>query len=138
MSAGFHKITGGCLCGAVRYEADQAPFDAGYCHCSMCQKSLGGLFGAWVFFNNADFRYTSAQPQWYRSSASVRRGFCPDCGSPITYMPDGVDFTTIWIGTLDEPGRFEPKAHWHTESKIPWVDIHPNLPDNGAVFEAGD
>ena len=53
-------------------------------------------------------------------------------------MPDGVDFTTIWIGTLDEPDRFEPKAHWHTESKIPWADIHSNLPDKGAVFETED
>ena len=130
------KITGGCLCGAIRYEADQAPFDAGYCHCRMCQKSLGNLFGAWVFFNNADFRYTTQEPEWYKSSKSVRRGFCPDCGSPITYMPEGVDFTTIWIGTLDDPSEFEPKGHGHAESKIPWVDIHANLPDRGVTFEA--
>jgi hypothetical protein len=140
MPTNANKIIGGCLCGAIRFEADQAPFDTGYCHCRMCQKGLGALFGAWVFFNNADFRYTTREPQWHWSSKTVRRGFCPDCGSPITYRPDDVDFddvdfTTIWIGTLDEPHRFKPKAHWHTESKIPWVDIHPNLPDNGAEFE---
>jgi hypothetical protein len=66
----------------------------------------------------------------------VKRGFCADCGSPIVYQPDEVDFVTIWIGTLDEPAAFEPRAHWHTESKISWVDIHPNLPDRGAVFQA--
>ena len=137
--SGLQKpITGGCLCGTVRYEATQAPFDAGYCHCDMCKKNLGGLFGAWVFFNNADFRYVAGEPQWYRSSETVRRGFCAACGSPITYMPDGVDFTTIWIGTLDAPEQFEPKGHWHTESKISWADIHPDLPDNGVTFEVAD
>ena len=130
------KITGGCLCGAVCYEASQIPFNAGYCRCDMCKKNLGGLFGAWVFFNNADFRYTTREPQWYQSNETVRRGFCAGCGTPITYMPDGIDFTTIWIGTLDELAAFEPKAHWHTKNKIPWVDIHLNLPDRGATFEA--
>jgi hypothetical protein len=129
------KIAGGCLCGAIRYIADQSPFDAGYCHCSMCQKSLGNLFGAWVFFNQADFHWTTREPDWYRSSNTVGRGFCRTCGSPITYQPDGVDFVTIWMGTLDDPTAFEPRAHWHTESKIPWVDIHAKLPDMGKTFD---
>jgi hypothetical protein len=129
VNKGNEKVTGGCLCGAIRYEADQPPFDAGYCHCRMCQKNLGGLFGAWVFFNLADFRFTSNEPAWYQSSASVKRGFCPDCGSPIIYQPENVDFATIWIGTLDEPSEFEPRSHSYTESKIPWVDIHTNLPE---------
>lgn len=130
MTTNNDKITGGCLCGALRYEADQAPFDAGYCHCRMCQKSLGGLFGAWVFINHADFRFVSGEPAWYRSSETVKRGHCGDCGSPIIYQPDGIDFATIWIGTLDEPAQFEPGSHWHTESRIPWVDIHAGLPTN--------
>ncbi len=62
--------------------------------------SVGGLFGAWVFFNTADFRFTGAQPQGYRSSASVRRGFCPECGSPMYYLPGGL--------TLQQSGS----AHW--------------------------
>lgn len=135
MTTGKGKVVGGCLCGAIRYEADQPPFDAGYCHCRMCQQSLGNLFGAWVFFNHADFRFVTKEPHWYQSSASVKRGFCADCGSPIVYQPDGVDFITIWIGTLDEPAAFEPRGHSHTESKISWVDIHPNLPDRGVIFE---
>jgi len=128
MSQTPQKITGGCLCGAIRYEADQPPFDAGYCHCRMCQKSLGSLFGAWVFFNHADFRFVGEEPAWYPSSETIRRGFCRDCGSPIIWQPDGVDFATIWIGTLDEPAAFEPRSHWHTNSRIPWVDIHAHLP----------
>jgi hypothetical protein len=123
------KITGGCLCGAVRYEADQPPYNAGYCHCRICQKSLGNLFGAAVFFKHADFRFVSKEPAWYASSDLVKRGFCANCGSPITYQRNDADILVIWIGTLDEPAAFEPRAHWWTDSKIPWVDIHANLPD---------
>ena len=125
-------VTGGCLCGAIRYEADQPPYNAGYCHCRMCQKSLGNLFGASVFFKHADFRFVSKEPAWYESSDLVKRGFCADCGSPITYQRSDADFLVIWIGTLDEPAAFEPRAHWWTDSKIPWVDIHANLPDETA------
>ena len=136
MTDKVQKITGGCLCGVVKYEADQPPFDAGYCHCRMCQKSLGGLFGSWVFIKHADFCFVAGEPKWYKSSEVARRAFCADCGSPVAYQPEGADFITIWIGTLDDPEAVEPRGHWHTESKISWVDIHENLPDGGAVFEA--
>ena len=125
-------VTGGCLCGAVRYEADKPPFKAGYCHCRMCQKSLGNLFGAFVSFKPADFRFVSKEPAWYESSDVVKRGFCANCGSPIIYQRNDADFLVIWIGTLDEPDAFEPQAHVWTESKISWVDIQANLPDETA------
>ncbi len=125
-------VTGGCLCGAIRYEADQPPYNAGYCHCRMCQRSLGNLFAAAVFFKNADFRFVTKEPAWYASSDLVKRGFCRDCGSPIAFQRNDLDSLVIWIGTLDEPAAFEPRAHFFTESKIPWVDIHANLPDETA------
>jgi len=122
-------VTGGCLCGAIRYEADQAPYDAGYCHCHMCQKSLGNLFGTAVWFKLADFRFVSGEPTWYESSDLVKRGFCGQCGSPIVYQRNEADFLVIWMGTLDQPKAYEPQAHYWTDSKIAWVDIHPDLPD---------
>ncbi len=71
-------ITGGCLCGAIRYEADELPYEAGYCHCRSCQKSLGNLFGASVFFKHADVRFISKEPAWFSSSDIVKRGFCAE------------------------------------------------------------
>ena len=126
------QVTGGCLCGAIRYEADQPPYEAGYCHCRMCQKSLGNLFGPSVFFKLAHFRFVSGKPVWYRSSDLVQRGFCGDCGSPIAYQRIDADFLVIWIGTLDQPEAYEPRVHWWTDSKIPWVDIQSSLPDGTA------
>ena len=122
-------ITGGCLCGAIRYEADDLPYEAGYCHCRSCQKSLGNLFGASVFFKHADVRFISKEPAWFSSSDIVKRGFCAECGSPIAYQRNDSDVFVIWIGTLDEPAAFEPQVHYWSESKIPWDDIQANLPD---------
>ena len=122
------KITGGCLCQNLRYEIDKPPFEAGYCHCDMCKKALGGLFGAWVFVKPSDFRFIKGELHWYQSTKRVKRGFCTNCGSPMIFQPNDVDIVTIWMGTLDDPAAFEPEAHWWAESKIHWVDIHKQLP----------
>jgi hypothetical protein len=124
-------IVGGCLCGAIRYEADQPPIYSGYCHCRICQKSLGNLFAAAVFFKRDDFRFISKEVAWYESSDHASRGFCAECGTPIIYQRDDREYTVIWIGTLDDPAEFEPQTHWWTESRISWVDIHANLPSGG-------
>ena len=123
------KITGGCLCGAIRYEADQAPIESGYCHCTMCQKSMGNLFGVYVRFDPAHFRFLSGELSWYDSSALARRSFCPTCGSPIAYQRDDVEVLGIFQGTLDHPEAFPPERHIWTDTKIPWVDIQSHLPD---------
>ena len=126
-------IQGGCLCRAVRYAASTQPFETGFCHCRMCQKGLGNLFGAWAFFKHSEFRFVSGEPNWYRSSDQAKRGFCATCGSPIAYQAYGADFIAIWLGTLNDPAAHEPQAHWWTDSKISWVDILAELPDVGAI-----
>ncbi len=125
-----NSITGGCLCGAIRYESTKAPHNAGYCHCTMCQKGLGNLFGTFVSFKTASFRYLTHEPNWYVRSDRIKRGFCGICGSPIAYQQPDTDQVAIWIGTLDDPESYEPRVHVHTDTKISWVDIHPNLPMN--------
>lgn len=121
-------FSGGCLCGAVRFESLQPPYNTGYCHCRMCQKSLGNFFGAWVILKRDHLKFTAKEPEWYNSSDGFRRGFCGNCGSPILYDPMNTDFVAVWIGTLDTPEDYKPRGHWHTESKISWVDIHAHLP----------
>ena len=129
MSEGSAPITGGCLCGAVRYESDQPPWQVGYCHCDMCKKSVGNLFGTAAFFKLDHFRFLGDEPTWYASSESARRGFCSRCGSPVAWQHHETDNVSIWVGSLDKPEQFEPQVHWNFEKKIPWVDIHANLRD---------
>ena len=125
------KITGSCLCGAVHYEVSQRPDDyVGYCHCRMCQKALGGLFGCWVSFtgpNIADtFKFTREEPKYYRSSEWLERGFCPECGTPLV-VRDSTGFG-VTIGSLDHPEDFPPTCHCGIESQVPWLKIDDNLP----------
>jgi hypothetical protein len=121
-------VTGGCLCGAVRYESTEPPVDVAYCHCRMCQKSCGGPSFLGAFIPKAAFRFTQGEPKFYRSSACVERGFCADCGTPLIFR-DLTDTHAIYIGTLDHPEDWPPTlCHLGMESHIPWDTIHDELP----------
>ena len=76
-------ITGGCMCGAIRYEATEPPQQGGYCHCRMCQKWTGNLFMSYAMFRSASFQFTQGEPKFYQSSALVERGFCANCGTQL-------------------------------------------------------
>jgi hypothetical protein len=122
-------ITGGCMCGAVRYEATEPPQEVGYCHCRMCQKWTGNLFLPGAGFRSAAFRFTQGEPKFYRSSAWLERGFCANCGTPVCdrYLK-GSDTVYASIGSLDHPEDWPPSAHWGVESQVPWLTIDDDLP----------
>ena len=125
------KITGGCLCGAVRYEVSQLPDDVvGYCHCRMCQKALGALFGCFVIFTGPNigdtFKFVGEEPKYYRSSEWAERGFCPECGTPLVFRDS--EGCGVMIGSLDHPEDFPPTSHSGIEGQVPWLKIDDNLP----------
>lgn len=119
---------GGCLCGAVRYEADQATNWASYCHCGMCRKASGAPFTGYLEFRPDDLKWTATQPAKYESSGGVARHFCANCGSPLTFEADGVLFLTL--GSLDEPERVTVKCHTYTESRLPDIKLADGLPSH--------
>jgi len=122
-------VTGGCLCGAVRYESSKPPNLVGFCHCRMCQRAYGGLFAVFADFPGDAFRFTHGEPQHYRSSEIATRGFCPECGTPITFQYDGSSGPAIMVGTLDRPEDWPPTwEHSGVESKVPWFEISDDLP----------
>ncbi len=120
-------VTGGCLCGAVRYEASEEPTFVGFCHCRMCQLAYGQGSGLFAGFAAGVLRFTKGEPTYYRSSAWAERGFCADCGSPLG-MRDGEGHGVL-VGTLDHPEEWPPdQCHSGIESQIPWDTIHDDLP----------
>ena len=126
-------ITGGCLCGAIRYESTVPPIWVGYCHCRMCQQAYGALFGLFAGFPAEAFRYTHGEPTYYQSSPWGKRGFCANCGSPIdmSYVDDPE--AGVLIGTLDHPEDWPPDSgHLGIESKVPWHVITDDLPQKRA------
>lgn len=127
------KMTGSCLCGAVRYEITGAFKSIGNCHCSMCRKSHGAAFATWGLIDPDQFRWTSgeASVQGYDSSPGTRRCFCRTCGSPLVSMHAGTVGEVV-VGTLDEDPRMRPREHIFVGSKAPWHEITDALPQSEA------
>lgn len=122
-------ITGGCLCGAVRYACQQAPVDIGYCHCRMCQRASGAPAVAWASFPLEVFSYTRGAPRTFRSSADAQREFCGDCGSQLLFRDMAeAKSVDINVGALDDPGQVAPRYHIWTESQLAWFEVDDELP----------
>lgn len=124
-------LTGGCQCGAVRYKVSTRPQLAAICHCRMCQKATGSI--AWAFFTvpQAALTWTRGVPAAFRSSAAAERGYCPDCGTPLSFVPDGEETMDIGIATLDDPAAIEPTAQFWVDTRMPWFDKLADLPVKG-------
>jgi hypothetical protein len=122
-------LTGGCLCGDIRYRIDAAPVEAIYCHCQMCRRAHAAPVVAWLTVPRPNFSITSGRPVAYPSSPKASRGFCGRCGTPLTWEavanPTLVD---VAIATLDEPAAVVPSLHVWTGSRIAWFDTADELP----------
>lgn len=119
--------TGGCQCGAVRFRVEGELGHASVCHCRMCQKAYGNVFAPLVSVREATLIWTKAEPKRFQSSNLVQRGFCPDCGTPLTYeAPDGV---ALSIAAFDDPSDIAPVIQFGTEGRLPWVNDLHNLPE---------
>ena len=127
MSCLTKPISGGCLCGQIRYEASDKPKWVSYCHCRMCQKAYGQTSGIFLGFKVGLLKITKGKPKYYQSSAWAERSFCKNCGSPI-----GVSYKTldsVLVGTLDNPEDWPPnECHLGIESQVKWDIIHDELP----------
>ncbi|MEM7168944.1 MAG: GFA family protein [Pseudomonadota bacterium] len=128
------KFTGGCLCGAIRYETTAAPIESYLCHCRICQRHTGSAFWAGVRFPMEGFRYTNGMPSYFNSSPLIRRGFCIACGSTleVSYVdPPWDDYEQGYemaLGSLDDPGELTPSYHFGAESMWDWVHFDGAIP----------
>ncbi|WP_426123335.1 GFA family protein [Pararhizobium sp. PWRC1-1] len=125
--------TGGCQCGAVRFRVEGALGDASVCHCRMCQKAAGNFYLPLVSVRQAKLSWTRREPKRFQSSNAASRGFCSDCGTPLTYeAPDGLALT---IAAFDRPEGIVPTIQWGIEAKLPYVDHIPQLPGEDTMAD---
>ena len=121
--------SGGCQCGAVRYEASGEPIVVALCHCSMCRRASAAPAVAWAMYEEAQVRMTHAAPTIYQSSTEARRGFCASCGTQISftadYIPGLIDLT---VGSFDRPQDLPPSLHYWESRRLPWVRFADDLP----------
>lgn len=122
-------LTGGCHCGAIRYEtADEAVHHC-LCHCHDCRKASGAPAVAWALAPADQVRITG-EPVWYASSESGRRGFCGVCGTGLFYtnetiFPGQID---VQSATLDDPDAIPLQAQIQTAERIGWMKDVDRLP----------
>jgi hypothetical protein len=116
-------MTGGCMCGQVRYLARIGSDDAYLCHCRMCQRASGNVSLAMKNLRQADVTW-EREPDYFQSSPIARRGFCSACGTSLTFQYlEGTDKMDLIVGTFDDPSRFKPNAHFGAESMHrAWID----------------
>ena len=123
------RLTGGCQCGAVRYELSAPPRGGSICHCRMCQKAGGAPFMAFTGpMRQERFVLTRGAPATYRSSEIAERSFCAVCGTPLTYRLIGRDRISVTMGSLDRPAEVAPTEQLGVESALPWFAGLTGLP----------
>jgi hypothetical protein len=119
--------TGGCQCGAVRFKAYGDEFASSICHCRMCQKQTGSYFGAFATFPDAKVKWTRGEVSYFQSSNIAKRGFCKECGTPLTYEWNE-DGTSLAIGAFDEPNTVAPDKQLDFDARIRSFDVLHDLP----------
>ena len=122
--------TGGCHCGAIRYEAQGEPLTHALCHCSDCRRHAGAPMVGWTMFPQAAVKVTSGTPKVYESSAHGRGHFCPNCGTGLFYtnaevLPEIID---IQSATYDDPDAVPAMMHIQTAERIHWMERAHELP----------
>jgi hypothetical protein len=121
------EYTGGCQCGATRYRAEGPRDRASVCYCRMCQKASGGPFMAFVRFPAAQLSW-SRPPAVFASSTIVERGFCGDCGTPLTYRRTASENVSLTLHSLDHPEAVTPEMAFSPETQVPWCLTLGDLP----------
>ena len=123
-------VHGGCACGAVRFQLT-SPFDTGWCHCRICQRTSGAPAVAFTTVRRADFIVIQGQDalRTWRSTSFGQRGFCVACGALLTievdFQPETID---VAAATLDDPSCVTPGFHLFCEDAIEWARIGDELP----------
>lgn len=124
----FQPMTGRCFCGDVTFSATAAPLWQAHCHCDSCRRATSSPFTSFFGAANGAWTWTGKSPATFASSEGVWRDFCPRCGSQMSYRstryPDEIHF---YAASLDDPTRFAPTVHVHTNEQLSWVHLNDGL-----------
>jgi len=126
---------GSCLCRAVKYEITSRPKALSHCHCSQCRKSHGAAFASYGSVPRKDLHLIQGAEHMtaYRSSESVLRQFCSQCGSSLFWSKsngDHADWVSIALGTLDTAFTSGKQRHIEVASKACWYEIQDRWPQS--------
>ena len=123
--------TGGCLCGGVRFEFTGEPLNAGYCHCTRCQKRTGSAVSAQARIDGRGFRWLQGEElvkTWRHADGGFEKGFCTECGAHLfSRNPDDPTEMSVRLGAFDADPGVRPSWRTYVAYAAPWEPI----PDDG-------
>ncbi|MEX0347505.1 MAG: GFA family protein [Rhizobiaceae bacterium] len=129
------KLTGGCACGACRYEVDGEPTGMAACHCQACQKRTGSAFGFGCFFAEKDVTISAGEDNFTvydriaESGRLVSHRFCGTCGTTVMWKPERLpDGIAIAAGTFDDTGWIKPSAFFWVSKAQNWFAFSDDVP----------
>jgi hypothetical protein len=123
------RHTGRCLCGRTRYEFSGGMPPAYHCHCESCRRATSSPFTTWFTVKTEDVWWHGPPLQRFRSSPGVMRGFCAECGSPLTYeAQDKPGFIDLYAASLDDQAVVRAGRHEFWSERVPWITIEDDLP----------
>ncbi len=115
--------TGGCRCGAIRFEARGEPLLKEKCFCASCRRATGSLVAFFADYPSAEVAMVGT-PALYASSPGVRRGFCGVCGSPLFWRSeDRLEKISLLVGAFDAPETLPPQSDSYPEEKPAWLCV---------------
>ncbi len=118
---------GGCLCGAIRYEARGDSSHVTHCHCEDCRRSAGAAFVTWCSFRKEDLSFTRGELREIEFAGRLR-GFCPACGTTLTFRSSPeTDEWDVTVCSLDDPEAVMPSDHIWIEDRLPWIQLNDGL-----------
>ena len=117
-------LTGGCQCGAVRFRVVGDVRYASICHCRMCQKAFSAPFGAFASIPADGVAWTRGQRKTFQSSNAITRGFCGDCGTPLTFeVAAGGKHIALALCAFDDAAALVPERQSGMDARIAWMDL---------------
>jgi hypothetical protein len=135
MNTSPRRLSGGCECGAVRYEVAGQPYHRTLCHCATCRRTSGAPMVGWFSVRADEFRLAGDEPRRHRSSAEAERSFCGRCGTPLTFRRDGFDEIDVTICSLDDAELVPPDDQTFARSMLRWTGTAHLLPKHAGLRE---
>lgn len=131
MSDPANSSTGGCMCGAVRFEITGAPSRVLHCHCQSCRHHTGAPMATLAVLQAGQVSFSGDDRKLYASAPGVERSFCANCGTSLTWetvLGDEGAICAVHISTFDTPEALTPTGHSFYSERISWFDIADQLP----------
>ncbi|THV13622.1 GFA family protein [Rhizobium rhizophilum] len=122
-------LSGHCFCGGVRFRTSGFVRTSGHCHCESCRRATSSPVTTFFTVPREGTDLAGESLRYYASSPGVRRGFCGNCGSPMSFeterRPDDID---LYVASLDEGLSVPIREHWHWDERVDWLHVADDLP----------